>query len=384
MEKSSDSLTAPATIRIIDQTIREGMQYQGLVFSLEQRLKILEYQAQLGVDVCQAGYPSAHPLEAEMVKKLAVRAKDKGWPIRVAALGRMWMPDARIMLDTGIRDFHFHVHLGDAGADHLKETAHEMAALSAYIRKTQPEALISLAILDMGRTAQNFFKASIEILSKVRGLDILSLPDTSGIMIPYQVTKKIEAARMLAGNKSISIHCHNDMGMASANTVAGAMAGADLIEATAIGIGERNGIADLFSTATLLKDQGPTLNLNTENKALALEYYTYVNDIVKKQAGHSLLTPSFPVFGSACATHVAGTHADGKFGNTSEERFFLNPLCGKHLVKKYMNQHKITFDVEDIDRITLEIKTLSFSLRRRLTAGEVSDIAQRIQEKEHD
>ncbi|MCG8614689.1 MAG: hypothetical protein MI802_00625 [Desulfobacterales bacterium] len=372
------------TVRVIDQTIREGMQYQGLVFSLEQRLKILEYQARLGVDVCQAGYPSAHPLEAKMVEQLAARAENRGWPIRVAALGRMWMPDVRIMLDTGVRDFHFHIHLKDGSADSLRKMADELKDISAFIKKVQPKAVISLAVLDMGSPPADTFKDHITFLDNIIGLDILSLPDTSGIMIPSQVDEKIKMARQLAATTEISIHCHNDMGMAAANTIAGVMAGAGIIEATALGIGERNGIADLFTTATLLKGQGKHLNLNTDDNDLALEYYYYVDGIVKAQTGHSLLTPNFPIFGLACATHVAGTHADAGFGNTSEERFFLNPLCGKRLVEKYMTKYNISYNKRDVDQITAEIKTESFSLGRRLTVDEVRHIARNKQEAGHD
>ena len=73
-------------ILVIDQTLREGMQFQGLVFSLKQRIKILEFQEALGIDVCQAGYPSAHPMEAAIVSRVAAHAKKNNFHIRTAAL----------------------------------------------------------------------------------------------------------------------------------------------------------------------------------------------------------------------------------------------------------------------------------------------------------
>lgn len=363
-------------ISVIDQTIREGMQYQGLVFNLEQRLKMLEFQERLGVDVCQAGYPSAHPLEADMVKQMAAHARDRGWRIRVAALGRAFLPDAKVMLATGIRDLHFHLHLrNDAEPD---GPLREFRDLVAFVRKSVPDAVVSLAMLDMGRTRPELLASCITFLGQETDLDILSLPDTSGIMAPNQVGEKIRDAVALAGDMAISVHCHNDLGMASANTLCGILEGARIMEASALGLGERNGIADLFTTATLLKTQGGDLNLDTDDPDLALEYYSYVNNIVIEQTGHALLRPNTPLFGSGCATHVAGTHADGRFGTASREKFFLNPLCGRRLVEKYLTLNDIPFENSLLDRITAAVKAKSFDAGRRLTVSEVRDVVRKV------
>lgn len=362
-------------VAVIDQTIREGMQYQGLVFSLEQRLKMMAFQERLGVDICQAGYPSAHPREAGMVKRMAAHARQKGWRIRVAALGRAFGPDADILLSTGINDFHFHLHIkNDGDISGLKTTFQTLKDLTECVRQSAPKAVISLAMLDMGRTRKDFLDACIRFSSGELNLDILSLPDTSGIMTPNRVEEKIRAATALAGDTLISVHCHNDMGMAGANTFAGVLAGAGAMEVSALGLGERNGIADLFTTALLLKGQGVDLNLDTDNRDLALEYYTYVNHIVKAQTGHSLLQPFTPLFGSACATHVAGTHANGQFGTAATGTFFLNPLCGRGLVARYLDANAIPYKKENLDRITSAVKTSSFAKGRRLVPAEVKAI----------
>ncbi|MBU2452805.1 MAG: hypothetical protein KJ668_05780, partial [Proteobacteria bacterium] len=98
-------------IIIMDETLREGMQYRGLMFSPEQRLKILEFQEKLKVDICQAGYPPAHESEAHAVTTLLDHAKKNNYAIRIAAMGRATIHDARILLSTRVKDLHFHLHI---------------------------------------------------------------------------------------------------------------------------------------------------------------------------------------------------------------------------------------------------------------------------------
>ena len=133
---------------------------------------------------------------------------------------------------------------------------------------------------------------------------------------------------------TLAAHCHNDMGMASANSVMGIIGGAKVLEVSALGIGERNGIADLYTTARLLADQGYDTGLDLENIDGFKAYYAFVNDIVRQQTGINLMDYRCPVFGNAVKTHVAGTHATGGFGTAKEEEFFLSLLCGRQLVKK--------------------------------------------------
>ncbi len=363
-------------IRIIDQTIREGMQYQGLVFSLDQRMQILTFQEKLGVDVCQAGYPSAHPKEAAMVQHMADHAKKNGFRIRVAALGRAFLPDAATLLNTRIHDVHLHLHVKNSATHaEVKKTMAGLGTVIDHIRSTRPDAAISVAMLDMGKTGPDLLDRCIRILCRDLQIDILSLPDTSGIMAPNQVAERIRHAVDLADGTAVSIHCHNDLGMASANSVMGIAAGADVLEVSVLGIGERNGIGDLYSVVRLLADQGITSGFRHEDMDLVHAYYTFVDAIVKGQTGQGLISPSTPVFGRAVHTHVAGTHADGQFGTTSAPDFFLNLLCGRQMVQKYLDLHNIACNTARLDEITRAIKNASIEKSRRLKKTEIQDIA---------
>lgn len=359
-------------ILIIDETIREGMQYQGVMFSPEQRLRILDFQEQLKVDICQAGYPSAHDSETQAVKTLIEHAKENKYHIRIAAMGRADIQDAKIILSTKTNDLHFHIHIkSNATLEQTNETLQELAATIKYIRQHNQNAVISLAMLDIGKHEPPMLDHCLTFL-QLHGVDILSLPDTSGILSPNQIFDKIRLLSKSSNKTCLSVHCHNDMGMASANGVMGIIAGARILEASALGIGERNGICDLYSTAKVLKDQGFNIRMNTDNIKVFKQYYQYVDSIVYEQTKNHLLHTNTPIFGHAVETHVAGTHAKNTFGTSSHERFSINVLCGKRLVKKFLSHHGIDFPESKLSQLTLKIKEESAHLNRSLTLSDIN------------
>jgi len=365
-------------IIVIDETLREGMQYRGMMFSLEQRRMILDFQEALGVDVCQAGYPPAHEHETGVVKVLCEYTQKKGCRVRVGAMGRAHVRDAEILLSTGIRDFHFHLHISpQAGPDELDAVLSDLVQTVEGVKEKRPGASVSVAMLDMGRSRDEILERCVSVLGGC-GIDIISLPDTSGMMAPHEVYEKISALSSLAGAARISIHCHNDLGMTSANSVMGILAGGRVLEASALGIGERNGIADLYTTAKILRDQGLDMNLKVDDLALFREYYGYVDGLVHEQTGEHLLTFNTPVFGGGAGTHTAGTHAGGQYGLAEASGFYLNVLCGRGLVQKYLDRHGLACPAEQLDELTLAVKSESIRLNRCLTMPEIQALIQNL------
>ncbi len=364
-------------IIVIDQTIREGMQHRGIVFSTNQRKKILQFQEILGVDICQAGYPPAHVSEEENIRYLQNIVQKKDYKIRIAALARAYIKDVDSLIATGIKDFHLHAHIKPGAPE--KEKKHQLAGIRETIevlRDRQSNAVISLAMLDIGTTDAVFLKETTAFLMENINIDILSLPDTSGIMAPVKLYEKIKPIAHMAGDFStkISVHCHNDLGLASANTLAGVSAGAEVIEVSVLGIGERNGIADIFTVGKILKDQGYETRLKTDETEGFKAYYKYVSNICLAQTGEALLSYNTPFFGNGVKTHVAGTHAGSTFGISEEEDFYLNLLCGRHLVKKYLESRHIAFRPDQLNAVTEKIKSTSAELGRSLKAHEIQDI----------
>ncbi len=362
-------------ITIIDETLREGMQYRGLMFSPEQRLTILEFQEKLFVDICQAGYPPAHESEVDAVRMLLKHARKNNYNIRIAAMGRANIHDAQILLGAGVNDLHFHLHIkNDVTQDKLDQILNDLLSTIKFIKKHNSNAALSIAMLDIGKSDDGILEQCVSFLS--HHINILSLPDTSGMMAPNQIFEKINSLSSKTGKADISVHGHNDLGMASANSVMGILAGGKVLEASALGIGERNGIADLYTTVKALQDQGFDINLNTNDIDTFKAYYKYIDSIVYEQTNEHLLTANTPVFGDAVKTHVAGTHAEGVYGIAEEEHFFLNSLCGKKLVKKYLDQKEFTYDEKKLVKITANIKNQSIALGRCLTRDEIRAIAE--------
>ena len=350
------------------------MQYRGMMFSLEQRKVILDFQEALRVDICQAGYPPAHAGEAETVKALYEYARNRGFNIRVAGMGRAVLKDAKILVDTGIQDFHFHIHIkADAGYEERLSILSGFLKVLDFVRQNSSDALVSLALLDIGKSRTEVLEESVSFLAK-HGPDIISLPDTSGMMAPNQVFEAISRLSGLVADMDISVHCHNDLGLASANSIMGILAGGRVLEASSLGIGERNGIADLYSAASLLKNQGLEMALKTEKLSVFRNYYEYVDELVFKQTGEHLMNINTPVFGGAVRTHTAGTHADGEFGLTSDADYDLNVLCGRSLIEKYLQLHEISCPAELLPELTQAVKAESIRLNRSLTVKDVQGL----------
>lgn len=361
-------------ISIIDETIREGMQYRGLVFSLDQRIKILEFQEALNINICQAGYPPAHDSETEAVKALNQYARKKGFRISVAGMGRVRTEDIMTLLETGISDFHFHAHIQN-NADTNEQTALSVAIEKAVtiIRSHAFDPKISIAMLDIGKTDPVLLAHFVNFLANQLEIDFISLPDTSGIMAPNMVFETISTLMApLSGSKTkISIHCHNDMGMASANSIMGIIAGGRAVEASVLGIGERNGIADLFTVAALLRKQGFETGADTDNLDTFRKYYEYINSIIVEQTGESHINYATPFFGTGVKTHVAGTHADGSFGSVPGDILKLNLLCGNHMVKLFLERNGISYNENLLSKITRSVKSESARLNRSLCRKDI-------------
>lgn len=365
-------------IIVVDQTIREGMQYRGLMLSYDERIKILEFQELLGVDISQAGYPPAHGSEAESVMKLFSEAKRRKYAIRVSGLCRALTEDVKPMVEYGFTDFQLHLAfthemLKRRSVDSILRSLEDTIR---YIRSKVKEPFIEVSVLDVGKTDADLLKTSAGFLIDGLDVDVLALPDTSGIMAPNLFFDSVKSITRMTKDKRtrIGVHCHNDMGMATANTIMGVAAGASVVQATALGVGERNGIGDIYLVGKCLKDQGYRLNIKTENIDLFKQYYQFINDLCKKKTGMDIMNYNTPVFGGSGKAHVAGTHGIAKYGRATDETYYLNVLCGKHLVKKYLDMNSIDYNAERIEEIVSKIKNKSVELSRAVSKDEVLDI----------
>jgi 2-isopropylmalate synthase len=364
-------------ITVVDQTLREGMQFRGLVFSLAERKKIVDFQEKLGVDISQAGYPPAHISEVESIKELSNYTKKNNYKIRIAGLCRSVKSDVDFMIQANIRDFHLHSIITPQSLSKRDpgKIFHSLSETIDFIRSEKGSSTIGISLLDVGKTDPTLLKECSVFLSKELSVNIISLPDTSGILSPDIFAQKVKSIyNEIERDTKLGIHCHNDMGFASANTVMGILNGGDVIEVSALGIGERNGIGDLFVVGKTLKDKGFGINLLTDKLDIFNKYYEYVNEICLRKTGYQLLQYNTPFFGDGMKTHVAGTHGDQNFGHLKEEAFYINLLCGKSLVKKMLTKNNIEFADKDLKRIVQKIKDSSALNERSLSIDEIINI----------
>ncbi len=360
---------------VVDQTIREGMQYRGLMFSLEERKQILEFQEKLNIDISQAAYPPAHVSEGLHLNHLHEFTSAQGFHIRVAGLCRALPEDVRGMIQSGISDFHLHSGINQNMLDRFGEDElfREVRNSVRLIQNGVDHPCINLAFADIGRTDPALLNTFVDYAVEELQVDIVNLPDTSGSMAPNAYHDAVRRIVLRIQNKParIAVHCHNDLGMANANTVLGVIAGASVIEACALGIGERNGIADLYAVCTVLKDQGYDIRVKTENHDAFKAYYEYIHRLCVAKTGFGPLNYNTPAFGEAVKTHVAGTHGIIEYGMSDEKKYFLNVLCGKNLVKAFLTQNSIAYDPKKLTKIVDRIKEKSAAESRPLTLDDV-------------
>lgn len=368
-------------ILVVDQTIREGMQHRGMMFSYEERMKIINFQNQLNVDVTQAAYPPAHESEKVILYKINKKCIENSYMLKPAGHCRALLGDVKFLIESGINQFHLHSGISKdlIGKFGEKKIFSNLIDAVQYIRNNSDHPVIKVSLLDVGKTEKLLLRKLASYLINDLKVDILTLPDTSGVMQPLSYYEVISDSCKLNnhGKTLIGVHCHNDLGMAIANTIMGVLAGASVIEVSALGIGERNGIGDLFVVGKVLNREGFRIKLNTENVELFKSYYNYVSELYLNKIGEPILDFNTPYFGASAISHVAGTHGIGEYGINSrkeETDYFFNVLTGKNNLKKFSISNGLDIDDSVAENSVKEIKDLSSEIQRSLYKEEVINI----------
>ncbi|MCC4230667.1 2-isopropylmalate synthase [Zunongwangia profunda] len=302
-------------VEIFDTTLRDGEQVPGCKLNTAQKLKIAARLDELGVDVIEAGFPVSSPGDFQSVTEISKIAKNAAVcgltravkkDIEVAAEALKYAKKPRIHTGIGTSDSHIKYKF-NATPEQIIERAVEAVA---YAKNFADD--VEFYAEDAGRT-DNAFLAQVcqEVVNA--GATVLNIPDTTGYCLPEEYGKKIKYLKdHVAGidNVIISCHCHNDLGLATANAIAGVANGARQIECTINGIGERAGNTALEEVVMILR-QHPTLNLNTDiNPKLLFE----LSKMVSKEMG-MFVQPNKAIVGANAFAHSSGIHQDGVIKN---------------------------------------------------------------------
>ncbi|MCF6180648.1 2-isopropylmalate synthase [Lutibacter sp.] len=312
------------SIQIFDTTLRDGEQVPGCKLNTEQKLRIAKQLDLLGVDVIEAGFPMSSPgdfksVEAisKLVKNATVcaltRANKKDIEVAAKALKHAKKP--RIHTGIGTSDSHI-IHKFNTTREKVIERAIEAVSYA----KTFVDD-VEFYAEDAGRTDNDFLAKVCEAVIEA-GATVLNIPDTTGYCLPNEYGAKIKyLVDHVKGieNVIISCHCHNDLGMATANAIAGIQNGARQIECTINGIGERAGNTALEEVVMILK-QHSNMNLDTNVNTKLLNY---TSQLVQQSMG-MYVQPNKAIVGENAFAHSSGIHQDGVIKNR-ETYEIINP-----------------------------------------------------------
>ena len=310
-------------IEIFDTTLRDGEQVPGCQLSTDEKVIIARELELLGVDVIEAGFPISSPGDFLSVVELSKAVK-----VGVCALTRARKEDIDVAGEALLRAKRGRIHTGIGSSDiHIKhkfnttrEKVLEQAVWAVTYAKSKGVEVEFFAE-DAGRADLAFLAQMVEAVIGA-GADVVNIPDTTGYCLPHLYGKRIEYLFDHVKNidkATISVHCHNDLGLATANTIAGLIAGAGQAEVTINGIGERAGNTSLEEVAMILrthKDLGLHTNIKSE-KLFALS--SMVSDMMRMP-----VQPNKAIVGANAFAHSSGIHQDG-FLKNSENYEIINP-----------------------------------------------------------
>lgn len=302
---------AEGQVQIFDTTLRDGEQVPGCKLDTQNKLIIAERLDELGVDVLEAGFPISSPGDFDSVVKISQLIKNA----RVCGLTRAVKKDIEVAAEA-LKDAKLaRIHTGIGTSDsHIKykfnsnrDAIIERAVGAVSYAKSFVED-IEFYAEDAGRTDNEYLARVCEAVIKA-GATVLNIPDTTGYCLPEEYGAKIKYLKenVKGIDKAIlSCHCHNDLGLATANSIAGVLNGARQIECTINGIGERAGNTSLEEVVMIMR-QHPDLNLDTNINSKLL-YST--SQLVSESMGMPV-QPNKAVIGANAFAHSSGIHQDG-------------------------------------------------------------------------
>ena len=306
-------------VRVFDTTLRDGEQAPGAGLTAAEKLEVARQLARLKVDVIEAGFPAASDGDFEAVQRIAREIKGG---IAVAALARCRDGDPQRAIEAIKVAQRPHLHVFIATSDiHLKhklridrETAlAEAVRWVAYGReKLGRDCEIEFSAEDASRTDPEFLLKVYEAVVEA-GASTINIPDTVGYAIPSEFALLVgRAVERLGSQATISVHCHNDLGLATANTLAAVQAGARQVEVTINGLGERAGNASLEEVVMALRTR-PTQFPDLAS-GVVTEHLTAASRLVSYLTGFAI-QPNKAVVGGNAFAHESGIHQDGVIKN---------------------------------------------------------------------
>lgn len=361
------------TVRIFDTTLRDGEQAPGYSMNIEEKIRMAHQLEALGVDIIEAGFAIASPGDFESVKAIAAAVKT---PV-VASLCRALKKDidaAYAAVKGAVRPrIHTFLATSDLHLEYKLKMTREQALARAVEAVTYSRNLcdnVEFSLEDASRTDKDYMCQVVEAVIKA-GATTVNLPDTVGYGTPKEIYDMVANVMNRVPNIDravVSMHCHNDLGMAVANTLAGIAAGARQAECCVCGIGERAGNAALEEII---------MNLRTRHDAYGLGYQIKTEEIAKTAQLLSKITgvkisPSKSIVGANAFAHESGIHQHGVMANVKtyeimtpesvgvkKTALVLGKHSGQHAFAQRLAELGYELDKAAEDKLFAEFKVLA-------------------------
>jgi 2-isopropylmalate synthase len=302
-------------IFIFDTTLRDGEQVPGCKLNTKEKLRLALQLEELGVDVIEAGFPISSPGDFESVSEISkiirnatvcglTRAVQKD--IEVAGEALKYAKKPRIHTGIGTSDFHIKSKFNTTREEILRRAVQAVKWARNYADD------VEFFAEDAGRTDNEYLAQVVEAVIAA-GATVVNIPDTTGYCLPFQYGEKMAYLMQHVSNIDraiLSCHCHNDLGMATANSIAGVISGARQIECTINGLGERAGNTSLEEVVMVLK-QHKDLGLYTNIQ-------TQLLNPISRLVSETMRVPVQPnkaIVGANAFSHSSGIHQDGFLKN---------------------------------------------------------------------
>ena len=358
---------------IFDTTLRDGEQAAGGTLNLQEKLEIARQLEKLGVDVIEAGFPISSPGDFEAVRRIAREVRGSV----ICALARAHPDDIDRAWEAVKEAEHPRIHVFLSASEihrvyQLKKSREEILQMSrdmvARAKKYTDD--IEFSPMDASRAEPAYIHQILEAAIDA-GANTVNIPDTVGYAIPDEFGSLIEGIFQKVPNISqavVSVHCHNDLGLAVANSLESVRRGARQVECTINGIGERAGNASLEEIVMAVKTRGDFFNLTTNIDTMQI-YKT--SRLVSDLTGF-LVQPNKAIVGTNAFSHESGIHQDGviKMPITYEiidprtvgipaSSLVLGKLSGRHAFKERLAELGYSLGETDFNRVFLAFKELA-------------------------
>lgn len=370
---------------VCDTTLRDGEQTCGVAFQVEEKVRLARMLDDMGVNCIDAGFPASSQADRDAVRAIAAQ----GLRARVVAFCRPNREEIDLARSCGATaiytflptsDIHMRVKFGGTGSEIRKRLTTEMADAISYAKDLG--MFVGCGSEDATRTEYDYLE-EVLVLSQESGADLVGVADTVGTATPEKFFELIRRLRSRLGRDVLlSLHCHNDFGLATANTVAGILAGADEVQCTINGLGERAGNASLEEVLGCLTE------LHDYRTDVDLSRVYGMSELVSRLSGIGV-SPMKPIVGANAFSHESGLHVSSvmrdpasyepmppeRVGHTRQ--IIIGKHSGRSIIRYVLDKYGLHYDDELLDAVLSDVKQVAIRTKSRVSEDQLIDIYRR-------